>query len=387
MPEAGYYEVHLAEILARSGHQVRIFTSNRSNLRLKEENIYPPGLTADNKHNIEILRFKPRFRFGATIVSQGILPEIKKYKPEFVLAIGIAKLFPTPVLLGSKKRNFALYAFFGENSEYYSWHNFSLIIRHGIKFLTRSILKRPFYHLAIKNSDKVFLYTPETYDFLIKLICKTSVKKLQSKSVNTSLGFDSSVFYFDLNERNQIREEQGITNSEFVIITVTRYNKSKSLEFMVDKIIDFRKQGYLVRYWIIGFNNEHNLDNFREYIQIKNAAGFISCFPFMDYEALRKYQSAADIGMWCQVTISIQQCMGTGLPVMLEEKKSVSHLVNQGSTGLFFTRNNILDILLRAYQLFRPQIPEEYEVMRKEIEKKNIAHFSYGKLVQQIISC
>jgi hypothetical protein len=210
---------------------------------------------------------------------------------------------------------------------------------------------------------------------------------LQSKSVNTSLGFDSSVFYFNLNERNQIREEQGIVNSECVILTVTRYNKSKSLEFMVDKIIDFRKQGYLVRYWIIGFNNEHSLDHFREYIQSKDAAGFISCFPFMDYEALRKYQSAADIGMWCQVTISIQQCMGTGLPVMLEEKKSVSHLVDSGSTGLYFTRNNIIETLLQAYKLFKLQIPEEYEEMRKEIEKINSAHFSYEKLVRQIISC
>ena len=279
-----------------------------------------------------------------------------------------------------------LYTFFGENNEYYTWYNFPSIIKHGIKLLTRSILKRPFYQLAIKNSDKVFLNTPETFNCLCKLISRKSATRLQSKSVNTALGFDSSVFYFDVKERNLVRQEQGIRDSEFVILTVTRYSKSKSLEFMLDKIVELKKMDYPVKYWIIGFNDEDSLDYFRKYVRAKAADQYISCFPFMPYEKLRKYQSAADIGLWCQVTISIQQSMGTGLPVLLEEKKSVSHLVNQGLTGLFFTRKKITETLILAYQSFKSQTPVAYEEMRKEIEKKNHAQFSYSKLVKQIIS-
>jgi glycosyltransferase involved in cell wall biosynthesis len=386
MPEAGYYEVHLAEALVKSGHQVRVFTSNRSNLKLEKEKLYPSGLNTESEENFEILRFKPWLRFGATILPKGLLMEIENYNPEIVLAIGIAKLFPNAVLLNSNKRDFLLYSFFGENNEYYAWHNFSAIIKNSIKFITRSILKRPFYNLAIKTSDRVFLYTPETYDFLCRLVSKNSANRLQSKCINTSLGFDSSIFYFDIRERTQLRQAQGISDSEFVILTATRYSTSKSLEFMVDKIIDFRKLGYPVKYWIIGFNNENSLDYFRDYVQSKDAAGFITCYPFMDYASLRKYQAAADVGMWCQVTISIQQSMGTGLPVLLEEKKSVSHLLNPGSTGLYFSKNNIIESLILASHSFKPNNPEAYVEMRKNIENTNHLNFSYRILIQQIVS-
>jgi glycosyltransferase involved in cell wall biosynthesis len=386
MPEAGYYEVHLAEALVKSGQQIRVFTSDRSNLKLDKEKIYPSGLNTQTEQNFEILRFKPCFRFGATILPQGLLKEIKDYNPELVLAIGIAKLFPKAVLLNRNKRDFLLYSFFGENSEYYTWHNFSASIKNSIKFITRNILKRPFYNLAIKTSDKIFLYTPETYNFLCKLVSKNTASHLQLKYINTSLGFDSTVFYFNVRERNQLRQEQGISDSEFVILTATRYNKSKSLEFMVDKVIDFRKQGYLVKYWIIGFNSADSLDYFREYINNKDAAGFIDCYPFMDYASLRKYQAASDIGMWCQVTISIQQSMGTGLPVLLEEKKSVSHLLKSESTGLYFNKNNLSEKLKHAYYSFKSSNPAEYQEMRKRIEKSNNEYFSYNELIKQIIS-
>jgi glycosyltransferase involved in cell wall biosynthesis len=384
MPEAGYYEVHLAEALAKSGHQVRVFTSNRSNLELKKETIYPSGLNYRSGQNIEILRVKPWLRFGATILPRGLLKEIKKYYPELVLAIGIAKLFPIAVLLGNSKRDFYLYSFFGENNEYYTWHNFESIIRNSIKYFTRSILKRPFYNLAIRCSDKIFLYTPETKDFLSKCISKKSSKILQSKFANTSLGFDSAIFYFDGIERNQIRQIQGISDHEFVILTVTRYSKSKSIEFMVDRIIDFRNHGYPVRYWIVGFNNDQSLRYMKQYIQNKNGEEFMTCFPYMDYNSLRKYQAAADIGMWCQVTISIQQSMGSGLPVLLEEKKSVSHLLSQGNTGMYFKRNNITDTLAEAYNQFKPSNSSPTAEMRKVIERTNQEHFSYSVLVKQI---
>jgi glycosyltransferase involved in cell wall biosynthesis len=348
--------------------------------------MYPSGLNYDSKHNIEILRFKPWFRLGATVIPRGLLTEIRQYSPEIVLVIGIAKLFPNAVFLNRKKRDFLIYSFFGENKEYYKWHNLSSIIRNSVKFITRIIFKRPFYNLAIKCSDKIFLYTPETYYFLCRLISKTSIIRLKAKYVNTSLGFDSSIFYYDVNERNKVRHEEGISDQEFVILTVSRYSKSKSLEFMIDEIIDFKNHGYPIKYWIIGFNTEDSLQYFRGYLQMKNASGFITCFPYMDYEALRKYQSAADLGLWCQVTISIQQSMGTGLPLLLEEKKSVSHLLNPGSTGLFFIRDKFIDSLNEAYKLFKSNNLEKDGEMRKKIEKTNHAHFSYQTLIRQIIS-
>lgn len=386
MPEAGYYEVHISEALAKQGHQVRVFTSNRSNLRLKQEKTYTSGQVEEIKPNLEVYRFQTLFRIGATIFSKGLFAKVKDYQPDIVLAIGIAKLFPVPVLKSKEKREYALYSIFGENSEYYTWHNVKAIIKNAIKIVTRKLLKQPFYRRAIRNSDKVFLYTPETFDFLADLVGKRFEKNLQSKAIVTSLGFDDSIFYFDNTERSIIRAENRIDSHEFLLLTVTRYSKSKSIEFLIDKVVEFRKLGHPVKYWLIGFNNDWSINYINDYIRSKSAEEFIFCFPFMTYDKLRGYQAAADMGIWCQVTISIQQSMGTGLPVLLEEKSSVSHLIHPNFNGYYFNKGNILEVLGQSIQSFGPKDKTVNDKLRKEIEVSNRSKFSYRGLVQHIIS-
>jgi glycosyltransferase involved in cell wall biosynthesis len=386
MPEAGYYEVHLAEALAKSGYKVRVFSSDRSNLNLTKEKNYTVGLAQVSEHNYEIERLRHNVRFGSTILSRGLLAKVQEYKPQIVLAIGIAKLFPVPVLIKKYKREFLLYTFFGENNEYYRWTDINSKIRSGLKFLTRNIFKKYFYQLSIKNSDKIFTYTPETLPFLKRLVTTPYKKLLESKNVSTSLGFDSDVFFYNSSERERTRTAMGIGIQDFLIITVTRYSKSKNLEFMVDNIIKLKSKGYQVKYWIIGFTGKNSIERFREYLSMKNADEYISCFPFMDYSSLRKYQAAADIGLWCQVTISIQQSMGTGLPLILEEKKSVSHLVTPGVNGLYFVKDQLGETLKEAFNKFKPVLPSDYEKMRRNIGKHNAKEFSYNKLIQQIIN-
>ncbi len=386
MPEAGYYEVHISEALAKQGHQVRVFTSNRSNLQLKHEKTYPSGQIEQVKPNLELYRFKSLFRIGATIYSKGLLAKVKEFKPEVVLAIGIAKLFPAPVLKSKQRRVYALYSIFGENSEYYTWHSPKAIIKNAIKIVTRKLLKQPFYRKAIRNSDKVFLYTPETYEFIAKLVGNSFEKKLKSKAIETALGFDESVFYFDNTERDRIRAEHGINSDEFLLLTVTRYSKSKSIEFLIDSVVEFRKQGYPIKYWLIGFNNDWSLNYVKDYIRQKGAEEFIICFPFMDYEKLRGYQAAADMGIWCQVTISIQQSMGVGLPVLLEEKGSVSHLLQPNFNGLYFNKSNLVEVLKQSIQRFNANDKGAKETFRNEIATSNRTRFSYGMLVKPIIS-
>jgi glycosyltransferase involved in cell wall biosynthesis len=385
MPEAGYYEVHLAEALVKSGNKVRIFTSDRSNLNLAREKIYPVGLSYDSGQGYEIERLRHWFRVGSTILCGGLLPKVQEYDPEIVLAIGVAKMFPVPVLIKKSLRRFLLYTFFGENNEYYNWTDPSAKFRSGLKFLTRNVLKKYYYQLSIKNSDKIFTYTPETLPFLKRLVNDPNKEVLESKIVSTSLGFDSTVFYYNDPEREQTRREMGIGIQDFLIVTVTRYSKSKSLEFMVDNIIKLKSEGYRAKYWIIGFIDQESMRMFREYLKMRNADEFISCFPFTDYSTLRKYQAAADVGLWCQVTISIQQSMGTGLPVILEEKKSVSHLVTPGVNGLFFVKDQLGETLKEAVRKFTPELPADYEKMRRDIGKFNAERFSYNKLIKQII--
>ncbi len=383
MPEAGYYEVHLGENLVKAGHTVRVFTSTKSNLILRREKTYQSGLQAGSDSRVQIFRFSPLLRMGSTVLSTGVGREIENYKPDVVLAIGIAKLFPYSVLMSREKRTYRLYSFFGENAEYYSWKGLTSIIKSSLKFLIRSIVKRPFYQLALRNSDRIFLYTPETYAFIKRLVSDQSFHCLRGKYVTTSLGFDSDRFFFNENERWEVRNSTGLSADDFVLLTVTRYNRSKKLEFIIDTVVKFRLLGYPVHYWIIGFDREADLQTLRNYVSSKKASDYIKCFRFMCYEQLRGYQAAADLGIWCQVTISIQQSMGTGLPVLLERKASVSHLIKTDYEGLYFEPSDLLDKMKKGYELFSFR-ESDYTGMRKNIEKVNSAHFAYSNLIKEI---
>jgi len=102
-------------------------------------------------------------------------------------------------------------------------------------------------------------------------------------------------------------------------------------------------------YLIIGFLNDKYEEQLREYIDRQEYPDKFHLFPFLGHNQVRRMYCASDIGIWTQPSISIQEAMGTGLPVLLPGKTSLSNLLmHTPSNGWYFDRDRLPITLEKA---------------------------------------
>lgn len=372
MPEVGYFEVYLAKNLARLGYSVRVITTDQVSpaKQVVVGNSYPTG-SSKLESGLEVLRLKASWKAGSMILARGLKQATLEFKPDVIFALGTGKLFPLSVFsLGNR---IPIYSFFGENSDYFS--NSTKLTSFKNKFL-KSTVKRLVYNKAFRSSEKIVAYTPETSEILLRTIAFPWNREcLLSKVVESSLGFDSEQFYFQEDARLNIREELGLNSSDILLVTSTRVTASKGLEQVVDIVTRFNKEGLSVYYVMIGFHNDQYGNRLKKYIAQSGFGHKFVCLPFSNHDKIRAYYSAADIGVWLRAAISIQEAMGTGLPVVLPRRNSVRHLLKSGVNGEYYDDN--LQTVLRG--LVTQPLPSRQTVMQHN------SRFSYQSILQSIL--
>ena len=386
MPEIGYQEVYLARAYSRLGYEARVFTSSEISPSKRRilNNRYSTGLSCDTTYNFTILRLPTFFKFGSIVLSFGLIDEIKIFDPDYVLVIGIGKVFPHTVLLPVENRKYCLINLFGDNKDYYDWSSIKNTFLSFKSKISKTIIKRWLYRRAIIYSDLIITYTPET-KFIIAKHCNYKQKKyLNAKNCFVSLGFDPDEFYFSNEERNETRLLQNIEEDEIILITSSRVSKRKNFESIINSIDKLNCEGILVKYIIIGFVNDIYENILKKYIKSLHYPNNIICLPFKDHNTVRKYYCAADFGVWIKPTISIIEAMGTGLPVFIQNKKSLSHLIQESVNGWYF-EDGMLNEKIKSTINNMNSTNYRDESHRKKIREMNKTKLSYNNIAQKII--
>lgn len=373
MPEVGYLEVYMARTLAKMGLELLVITSDQvsPSKRVIVGKNYDSG-TTKTEEGILVHRIKPMLTFGSMLVATGINERIRKFDPSFIFILGAGKIFPFPVF--SLRTTAKTYSFFGEMSDYYlnprPWVNLKNRILKGT-------IKRYVYNMAFKAVDTIVAYTPETGSILIDdLSYKANKKLLAKKLVESTLGYDPTMFYYDGKERETIRKEHGMENQDMVIVTSTRVTPSKRLEQVIDSVDRMNNSGLRVFYIIIGFHDDDYGKQLKKYIAEKEHAYRIICKPFLDHNSIRKHYNAADIGVWTKAAISIQESMGTGLSVLLSAKRSVAQLIDENVNGAYYREHGFYECLL--------QMVKKGKADRNTVLEYN-QRFSYPNILTKVL--
>ena len=90
MPEVGYQEIHLPRAFARSGHTIKVFTSDASvNLGGEMNKLnYKSGLFYDEKYGYEILRL-PSLSYKSKAYSFKLKKAVLEFKPDVLIILGV----------------------------------------------------------------------------------------------------------------------------------------------------------------------------------------------------------------------------------------------------------------------------------------------------------
>lgn len=381
MPEIGYQEVHLAKAYARLGYTVKVFTSAASvNLGGSINQLkYNTGVTIDQKYGYEILRL-PSISYKSKSFPFGLKKSVNDFNPEVLIILGVAKIFPLALLTKEFYGKIKIVSIYGDAKEYLDRGTFSQKLKTFFHELGFSTIKHPLYRKAIKYGDKLILNIPETNDLFIDFLSNNEKVEFNNKKVMLNLGYDPDEYFYQENDRVSTRKELGFNDNEIVIITSTRINKRKNLEQIINIITDLNHKGIPVSYILVGFLNDTYETELKTFIANQSFPNKFKCFPFLSSKEIRKLYCAADVGIWLKVAISIQEAMGTGLPIILENKPSVSHLIENEKNGWFFTNDNFSTTIEKAVTTLRLN-----KFDRKNLVNHNSKKLSYDIIAQKIL--
>lgn len=382
LPEIGYQEVHLAKAYARMGHTVKVFTTTASvNLggKLGEAN-YKPGLSKDPVYGYDILRLSS-YSFKSKAYSSGLRRSVNGFKPDLLIILGVAKVFPMSLLSQGMRKRTKIVSLYGDAGEYLERNTVAQKLKSLVFETGYTLIKKPLYQRAVKYCDKIILNTPETDQYFLSFLPEKLKPVYESKKFLLNLGFDPDEYFFDAEVRKKKRAELKISDDEVVLITSTRINKRKNLESVIELISRFNKEGKKVRYVMVGFLGDAYEKELKTFIQSQPAPHAFLCFPFLSSKEIQQLYCAADAGIWLKAAISIQEAMGTGLPIILEDKPSVNHLLNDGHNGWFYKKDTFSSTIEKAIVTLLNKRSN-----REQLAKENSSWLSYDAIGKKIIT-
>lgn len=382
MPEVGYVEVQLAKAFSRLGQDVHVFTStlipSAIKNKLPKEITYQEGTT--NSNDYFITRLTPYFSLGQMVKCKGLLKNVAAFQPDMILIIGLGKLFPKPVLkhpfLSAKK-----IVLLADNEDSFDYFSGAKGKYNQIKKLAiRKLFKDAIYKIAVKKANQFFAYTPSAPDVVLNYLPKKLHTLFLQKVAPLSLGFDEQEFYFDKKIRLSKRKEMNFSDDDVVLITATRITAFKNLEQIIDVVDKINSEETSLKYIIAGFGNDVYSEKLKNYIASKKHADQFLTLPFLAHHELLKLYHAADLGYWSSHIITHYEAMGTGLPIILPDKKNIQHIIEQDINGWKFKKTEIYAIFTQATSQIHA-----FRTKRKMLAETAKLKFAFTIIAQKIL--
>jgi glycosyltransferase involved in cell wall biosynthesis len=387
MPEVGFQEVHLAKAYVRMGHEVHVLSSTAIAPSGKKvlKKTYKAGNEFDEKNQIHLHRFEPVWEFKSKVVAKNLRKTIREINPDNIIIVALAKFFALPLLETSFSSKYKITVLFGDASEYISTRNISDKIKAVFHNSFFYLQKGYIYSKCVRNADRMVMNIPEAETVIKKYLPSRLKEIFLKKRIHLNLGYDPTEFYYEAEKRIQIREQLKIGQEETVVITCTRVNPEKRIESILEIIDQRHKEGSNVHYILIGLMDDEYEQVIRNYISKLTRPNHYHLFPFLKHNEIRGYYSAADIGLWIKAAISIQEAMGTGLFVILENKDSVNHLIKNNNGSLYENGKlpEALSYIIRYFETLGTEKKEQERIVRLSTNENFL---SYDVIAQAIIS-
>ncbi|MCA1761507.1 MAG: glycosyltransferase family 4 protein [Flavobacteriales bacterium] len=319
IPAMGYIEVHLARALSALKCDVTVVTSTAIPHYVKHLH----STVGKAPDGVKVIRLKPFFTLGQIVAARGVKMAVEESNPDKVIVIGLGKRYPKPVY----DLNIPITTLFGDNAS--SYGN-SPGLKTKILF---DVFKRSTYETAIRKSEKLVAYTPESFEAAAKMLGGKFENILRGSEHFISLGFHPDEFFFSDAIRSEKRRELGLAETDRVVITATRIRPEKNLEAAIPY---FQKSSEHQKWILVGSGEDGYAQKLRAKLASDLGDHRFAILPHVERRELNAFYNAADAALYTAPAISIVEAMGTGLPVAIPDDKSLSHLIKNSEQGVYF---------------------------------------------------
>jgi glycosyltransferase involved in cell wall biosynthesis len=282
-----------------------------------------PGVTESD--GVRVHRLKAFFTLGQIVVAFGVLAAVKSTAPDLVVVIGLGKRFPKPVF----KAGFRTLTLLGDNE--FSYVRSSGLAKIKSKALF-ALFKKSTYQAAIRKSDHLVAYTPESFEAAAAVLGGDEAQVLRNLNAQVSLGFWPEDFFFSPELRAWKRASMGFAEGQKVVITASRITPEKDLE----KAMALFAQLPADCYWlVVGSDGGAYAKKFEEDGKRTLGSHRFSVMPYQPRPLLNSLYNVADVALYTVPAISIFEAVGAGLPCALPRENSLSHILD-GAEGFYF---------------------------------------------------
>jgi glycosyltransferase involved in cell wall biosynthesis len=382
--ETGYQEVALARAYTRLGAGVRVITSTElsPNARTLVERSFEPGLTVSDE-GYEVARLRPWLALGPNVLARGVAACAAEFSPHHVILVGPGKLFGLDVFK-VRRTPWRRIAIVQDNSE-----ASPPVQRASARSLARqageALLRNPAYRWVVRRADRVVLNVPETRSIVAGRLRPAGRLLLEGKAVDLWLGFDPERFFYDEEAARGWRATNGVADDEVLLGTLTRATPQKRLEEVIDVVSELRAAGVPVRYVLAGLREDEYSRRLSRHPGVRAAPEAFLLLPVLRESEMRTVFSAVDLGFWPRAAITIQQAMGTGLPVVLHRRPTVSHLVQEGVNGWYANPGQLFETLRSAVSETAARSARGRREARLARAALNRSYLSYDVVARRIV--
>lgn len=320
-PEFGYEEYFSAREQAAAGHEVHVVTSDRifpfKNVDKMLADIGSPyknrkrPLGVEEMEGFTVHRLKTKMELLYDhIIYGGIEEKLEEIKPDVVHAHNI---WTWGAYRSAKAKDRLGYRLIADEHGYSTTYDQSPTFRNFLLDKEYRMFRAPLARRTLKKADEVVAICEETVDFLQNFY-------KYDRAHLIPLGIDHRKFSFREDARKNVREELGIVEGEFLLITAGRLDSAKKLELFIDGVraLD-RDDVHLV---VVGRGDENYLSMLK-----KKAGSNVRFLGFKRSDDLADLYCAADLGLWGKASITIREAIGCQLPLVLLEEPNMKDLL------------------------------------------------------------
>lgn len=326
-----------AEVLVLAGtHVSPIFTPGHLD-SIDHPSSYEPGLTIENQ--VTILRVPTR-QVRAMVWSSKAIIAVERAEPDLIIQVMPGQLMPTAATLA--KVEAPRLVLYGDNAAMYAaltpWQQ-------KLKFAIFSATKGQLYRFVNSKATAIYGYTENTCSRLRHFSAGRPMSILP-------LTYDEHLFYYSSAMRAAARQELGFADRELVIIAPGKLQRQKRADLLL-AAMDHPEMPPDVRLLIVGADSGEESRRIRQGAERLRHPDRVRILEFATSARLNELFNASDLGVWpAMPAITIQQAMGTGLPVAIPNNDYVRHLLRSRKSGtLLPTQPHAADILDAIEQL------------------------------------
>ena len=328
---SGYQETALAAALS-SMADTEVLSSNFVNPTFSDtqlnslgmERRYNTGSVTEN--GVRVTRFAT-YQWRSIVWSNMVRRYLGSRSYDLIIQVMPGQGLPIAASLTRRPgRRVALY---GDNRA--MWQNAGTVapILKGVAF---TLSKGLAYTLVNARATKLYGYTPNTQR---RLRMFSAGKKMEVMP----LAYDPRRFFRDEAAGVTTRAALKFDTEDIVIVSAGKFEGRKRLDWLVQAFSAAARGNPALRLLLVGDDGSKSAEELKTVIRQSAVADRITVQGFCAGDELNALFNAADLGIWPKdPAITIQQAMGTGLPVILPSNDLVGHLLHgPGQPGLSYS--------------------------------------------------